>query len=817
MSEDRLEQALGAMKQESADDRTLEAARSRVWNQVGRGSGSTCAEFRPDLRAYLNGALSDSRRALMDDHLSRCAACRTSLAELKGTRQVIAMPQRSAARWRRPAVLAAAAALVLTVLYAGRGTLDALMAPSGPRATVASIEGGLYRLSGETLAVNATIGEGEIVRTGQGAHAVLRLADGSTVDVNERTELSATAVWSGTSIHLKRGDVIVQAAKQRRGHLRVLTRDSIASVKGTVFAVSAGLGGSVVSVVEGSVAVSQPGTDVLLTPGQQAASNLALTSSVAQAVAWSPDAEQYLALLASFGAIDRQLAERLPLEQRTASSVLPYLPAGAFAYGAIPNVSGRLNVALGLAEQQSTQNATFGAWWNSETGQTLRQMLYRLQSVSGMLGDEVVFCASTVGSDQVPMVIARVKPGNRSALTQALNDLFTTAGEDALPYSVTDDLLVVSATPAYLTWALGHLGQGAGSPFAAAIADRYRRGASSLLGVDASAVISLSAEDDAPPVELAAMMGTKYVFFEQRAPAGAEENEVTLLFDGERQGMASWLADAGSGGAAEYLPVDALAAGYVSVRQPSQVFQEFVGLMSRTGENFEGDVAQLESRLGAGFTANLTSALGSEAAFAVNGLSVSGPRWLMTMLAYNPAVIDDSVRRIVEAINSEAALGEEPGPQVTLAREDIGGRVWSTLTTAGLPFGLTWTYDGGYMVAASDRATAEQAIATRNGGSTLVWSQDFRNQLPASNGLHPSAFLWLNTRGALGALTALAPSPAMASLLAERAPMLVVFDVKSNQIHGASRTRLSTVILDLMALETLAGSSGGEQSGAAPQ
>ena len=71
------------------------------------------------------------------------------------------------------------------------------------------------------------------------------------------------------------------AAKQRRGHLRVLTRDSIASVKGTVFAVSAGLGGSVVSVVEGSVAVSQPGREVLLSPGQQAASNPALASSVA--------------------------------------------------------------------------------------------------------------------------------------------------------------------------------------------------------------------------------------------------------------------------------------------------------------------------------------------------------------------------------------------------------------------------------------------------------------------------------------------------------------------------------------------------------
>jgi hypothetical protein len=143
--------------------------------------------------------------------------------------------------------------------------------------------------------------------------------------------------------------------------------------------------------------------------------------------------------------------------------------------------------------------------------------------------------------------------------------------------------------------------------------------------------------------------------------------------------------------------------------------------------------------------------------------------------------------------------------------------VWHSVTTTGLPFGLTWTYDGGYMVAASDRATAERAIATRNGGSSLVWSQGFRSQLPASNGIHPSAFVWLNTQGALGALAMFAPNPAAASLLAERDPVLVVFDVKPNQIHGASRMRLSRVILDMMVLDSLSGTREGLQSGAVPQ
>src|SRR3954468_23754194 len=350
MSEDRLERALQEMRDEAVDTEILEAARARVWDTMTNAAGSGCAEFRPDLRAYLSGTLAAGRRVLLEDHISRCPACRASIAEMKGERRVIAMPQRVSSRWRRWGSLAAAAALFLSVLYFGRDTIDAWMAPGGPRATVVSASGALYRLPGGALNAGATIGEKEGIRTGPGAHAALRLADGSTVDVNQRTELYVTAAWSGQAIHLQRGDVIVQAAKQRRGHLRVLTRDSIASVKGTVFAVSAGMAGSVVSVVEGSVAVNQPGRELMLTPGQQAASNPALATSVADAVAWSPEAEEYVQLLASFARIGQQIAQFSgPL--RPSSARLPYLPAGAFVYGAVPNLGGNVGQALAAAEQ----------------------------------------------------------------------------------------------------------------------------------------------------------------------------------------------------------------------------------------------------------------------------------------------------------------------------------------------------------------------------------------------------------------------------------------------------------------------------------
>jgi len=229
MSEDRLEKALQEMRQEDVDAGTLEAARARVWNEMTNAAGAGCAEFRPDLRAYLTGAIGGSRRVLLEDHLGRCPSCRAR------------WPRRRAKGEWSPCrkgllpldamgALAAAAVLVLSILYLGRDAIDAMMAPGGPRATVVAADGGSTACPGSAQS-GASISEKELVRTGPGAHAVLRLADGSMVDVNERTELFVTSAWSGRAIHLQRGDINVQAAKQRRGYLRVLTRDSIASVK----------------------------------------------------------------------------------------------------------------------------------------------------------------------------------------------------------------------------------------------------------------------------------------------------------------------------------------------------------------------------------------------------------------------------------------------------------------------------------------------------------------------------------------------------------------------------------------------------------
>jgi hypothetical protein len=814
MSEDRLDKALEAMGSENVTPEELAAARARVWEKLGVSGQAACSEFKPALADYHEGRLAGNRRLLMEDHLSRCTRCRAELAVLKGERKVTPLPIRSARSWPKWGTWAAAAALAFMVLYAGRDRIDTLLAPGGPRATVATLSGGMYRLSGGPLQTGAEIGEGEVIRTGPGARAVLRLADGSMMEVNERTELSVRSAWSGQAVHLQRGDIIVQAAKQRGGHLRVQTRDSLASVKGTVFSVSAGLSGTVVSVVEGSVAVTQPGVQATLGPGEQAASNPALENSVPAAIAWSSEAERYMELLASFSRIEKQLAGLDQTGLRTQSGLLQYLPANTVVFGAIPNIGGTIHQALMLFEQQSAENPTFRDWWNSAAGQDVRRVIDKIQTVTQFLGEEIVFCLSNpvAGSKhEIPMVLAEVQPGKGAELIDALNALGGTSG--APPFTLSNNLFIASESQADLQLLLSHLGQDAASPFAAAIASRYERGAVWLIGLNLEAIVPYS--ENASEAALVGAPQMKHLFLEQRGSQGAEENEVTLTFRGQRMGMASWLADSGSGGAAEYLPGEAVIAAYASTREPRQLFEELMAQIAGSDPSFQGDLSEVESRLGAGFVNNLVAAFGTESAFAIEGLSLTGPVWVMAALVNDPATVDISVRKLVDLANAEIQT-EAPEKQIAIEQETVDGRAWSTLKSAASPLSVTWTFDRGYLVAASDRGAATRAIATRNGGSPLIWSPAFQQQLPSSAGLHPSAFAWLNTKGAFQGFAALIPSPGLQKLLTERDPILVVFNGTTEQIHAASRTRISGLIVDLMLLESLSRGGLGRLGGTLP-
>lgn len=127
------------------------------------------------------------------------------------------------------------------------------------------------------------------------------LVDGSQVEMRAHAELTVEREDDGLGIYLRRGDIIVRAAKQRGGHLYVHTKDMTIAVVGTVFLVNTGSDGSCVAVIEGEVRVREKNIDTRLRPGQQLATSPTIARRpVEEAIAWSRHADAHRSLLESF-------------------------------------------------------------------------------------------------------------------------------------------------------------------------------------------------------------------------------------------------------------------------------------------------------------------------------------------------------------------------------------------------------------------------------------------------------------------------------------------------------------------------------------
>jgi len=819
MTDEKFDELLNDVRGETTTEAEIAAAQRRVRERITESLTLLCSEFQAELGAYVGERLTDSRRLLVEDHLGRCTDCRRALAEARGEQRVFAPRPTATSRpgWMRWGLAAAA---VLVMLYVGRHQVDRALAPSGPRATVISVSGDVFRLPQGELAPGEGLFEEDVIRTGAGGRAILELADGSRVELNQRTKLSVHSAWSGQTVRLDYGDLLMQAAKQRRGRLRVVTRDSTASVKGTIFAVSSATAGSLVSVVEGAVEVSQSGLQQMLEPGQQAASNSALASvGIAQALAWSEDAEKYYELLAEIMQIEKDLAALPGPALRSETRLLSNIPTGTWVYIAIPNLHGTIQEAIFLVDQRSEDNAVLNEWWSSEQGRDLRDTVDRIQGIAPLLGEEVaiVFSGSTSESTEgVPLLLAEVAGGREDDLREAISSL---AGNEAVHFEIVEGLLLVSDSTEHLTIMSASLGGGASSGFAAEIASRYESGVSWLTAIDVATFRS----DVSLPSDMQQVLGLPsmhYLIFEQNSDGVSGGNEATLSFNQTRTGMASWLASPGPAGSAEYVSSDAVTAFSTSMRDPRQAFDEMVSLLGDDSE-FATEIEKFESETGISIGLDIAASLGTDVTFALERPTVPVPGWVIAFEAMNPGALDETARRLVEAYNSSVSETES-NQSLVFSEATTNGRAWRSIALGltggeGIVGGLVqsmelhWTYDRGYLIASTDRALALRAIAVRASGSPLIHTARFQQRFPATSDLHHSGFFWFNTNGVVADLASLVESPALNKLLNSREPTLVVFDGEAERIHAASRTRLTSMLLDTMLVGGVGHTQAAEQ------
>jgi FecR-like protein/putative zinc finger protein len=852
MKRDLLDQVIADIRDEQIAREVIEGAADRVRGRIlapaAEGDGlhliRGCSDFQAVLPAYLAGDLSEPRRLLLEDHISSCVACRHVLeAARSGRTRTLARPQLSEKRLAPQWKWAVAASVGLIAGLSGWSLYRDLTPAPGSRAVVKSVSGTLFAVAGSGSAPifsGRPIGEHEPVRTFEGSNAVLRLTDGSEVEMNARSEVWLSLVSYDTTIHLTRGSIIVHAAKQRNGALHVATTDCLVSVKGTIFAVTEGLKGARVSVVQGAVQVKQGATTTLLHPGDQLTTNTAVAKTpVRDDVSWSRDSAEYLSLLSDFSSMAKQLAEAPQPGLRYTSKLADFAPSNTVLYAAIPNIGSLVGDANRIFNERLTESPLLAQWWSehhSEEGPSLDDAVQQVRAFSDYLGDEIAV-ALTMDRDSknaTPLLMAEVtRPGLPDFLKSQAIRINASAGKpgvlvlDNLADAPTNDnqhmLVYLSAGYLLISPSLeavkhadaavrGTAPRGEYGLYAQ-VQKSYRDGAGWLLAADmeqirATSVNAVGTETMNRQLAASGMDSLNAVVLERKEVDGQTRNQAAFRFSGERSGMAGWMGAPGAIGALEFVSPDASLVAASTMKDHGGILWDVLHSVEGVDPAVSKDIDGFHDNQGWNIVSSLANSLGGDFAFALDGPMVPIPSWKLAIEVYNSSATQWGIEQLIDGLNREP----HAKVQMQLTKADVNGRVFYTVSAGKSPISLHYVYVDNYLVGAASQDLLVQAIQNREIGYTLTHAASFREQLPSDGTLDVSALLYINAGPVLNALSktagatnAVSPEQKKAiATLAENAHASIVYAyAESDRILVSSTNGFFGLNLDMLSIPAI--------------
>jgi hypothetical protein len=792
MKNEKFDRLLSEIQNEPVDDQIVVQAGERVWKSI-TATGPTadlsthtlrsCEDFQALIPGYLGKELAPARALLFDDHVHACVACRHAVERAReGELQTVwrvetGRPSARAWRW------AMGAAAVIAVAVAGLAFNSGMLpGQHSIRAAVQTVDGSLYSGSGaemRVIPVGYEIRNGDEIRTAKGSRAVVRLLDGSLVEMGERSDLSVSRAWKGTTIHLDGGQVIVQAAKQRSGRLYVATDDGLVSVKGTIFSVNHGTKGSRVAVIEGVVRVNFGDNTTELRAGDEATSSASvLKVPIKNEIAWSKNSAKYLALLGDFAVLQKQFAAIPGPGLRYNSDLLPYVPDHTVIYAAIPNLANTLGEASQLFQDRLQQSPELRNWWKQQqkgNGPKLEDVLNQVKTFSSYLGDEIVFAVGKDGQTYTaPVVLAKVQQGGlEDFLQKAGRKLSTDPSQVALqivhnPWAmapatnrpllvyISNALLIASPDLAELQHAALRAQQGnpsefSATPFYQQIVRSYQQGAEWLFCADMEQIVAQnvqvgSSSHGLPP----GIADVRYLTMEHREVGGKTESHADLMFASERQGVASWLAAPASMGSLEFVSPDASMVTSAVIKNPRSIMEEIFKMIGSGNTDFAQHLAEFEAKTGVNVLNDLAAPLGGEVTMAFDGPMLPTPRWKLIVEVYDPTTLQSTIAKLVDSFNRQA---NPEGHSLQLTQRQVGSRNYFVISSASKPNSeIDYTFVDNYLIAAPDIGTLSRAIQSREAGYTLAHSAGFQALLPNDGYTNFSAIFYHNIGPVVGPL-----------------------------------------------------------------
>jgi hypothetical protein len=796
MKNDKFDELLSTIRNEHVDDAIVAQAGERAWTSIAGASAAelsarklrSCDDFQALIPEYLEQRLATARLLLFEDHVHGCVACRHALENAREGEKQVAWKFETRSRSSRAWQWMFGGAVVAAMTVAGIAFYDGLLPGQHPvRGAVQSVNGSLYDVTGDQVRLipaGYSISNNDEVRTAKGSTAVLRLSDGSLVEMGERAGVSVSHSWKGTTLHLDDGQVIVQATKQHTGHLFVATDDALVSVKGTIFSVNHGIKGSRVAVIEGVVHVDYGDRSDDLDAGQEATSSPSVAKiPIKNEIAWSRNSAQYLALLGDFAVLQKQFAAIPGPGLRYSSELLPYVPENTVIYAAIPNVSNTIDEASKLFQDRLQQSPALQSWWKQQqkgNGPKIDDVLSQLKTLGSLLGNEIVIAVGKTGSTYTaPVVLAKVKQSgaegraqlenfiqqentqlgpNRSHMPlQMVHDpstIGTTPGQALLVY-LDNDLLIASPAGTVLQEAAARAnqqedGKFAESAFHEQISQAYQQGAEWLFCANMEQIITQNVSADEGAHHLpSGMDNVRYLTMEHRDASGKEDTQAALTFASDRQGIASWLAAPASMRSLEFVSPEASMVTSVVIKNPRNILSELFQMIGSSDANFSQHLSEFESKSGVNVLDDIAAPLGGEVTMAFDGPIVPTPRWKLIFEVYNPATLQATIEKLIDSYNQQNPQGRT----MQLTKRQVGSQAYFTLHSSdNTSAEINYAFVDSYLIAAPDVATISRAIQIQGAGYSLTHSSAFQSLLPQDGYTNFSAIFYHNIGPVVGPL-----------------------------------------------------------------
>ena len=502
---------------------------------------------------------------------------------------------------------------------------------------------------------------------------------------------------------------------------------------------------------------------------------LLATGAVAQAVppAKADDAvaqglSKYPGLVPELGhLIDRLKREVQFPSERHASSLLPRLPGATSYYAAVPNYGEAAHQALAIFREELQQSAPLRDWWQhgdmAKTAPQVEGFIEKFYGFSQFLGDEWVISGEAKESTPGALFVATLrKPGFKPFLDQMLNALpaksqpgirifdpqeLARAEEPVAHEAGKPSQLVVLVRPDFVIAGTDlrtvqafnkrfdvQAGEFAATPFGQRLNHAYRDGTSVIAAADLHKLMSQIPADKQAKLETLKSSGfndVKYLVWDHKNISGQPVGEMELSFINPRHGAAAWLAAPAPLRSLDFAsPTSAMVAS-IRLKNLAEIFDDIRSLSSSTPDAL-GALPQMEQALHFSLRDDVLSQLEGEITVAVDDLTATPPQWKAILRVNDSQRLQGALDKLLRSV---------PGLARQFKEEEI---TYHSLTvpSAQKPTEIIYAVVDQYLVIASSRKTAGEAIQLYKSGSSFAKSPTFLDLLPPGYSHEVSALLY---------------------------------------------------------------------------